>query len=222
MTDVSGVSNTAAQTLTKTQDSRQSLSDNFDTFLKLLTAQLQNQDPLSPVDSAKFTEQLVQYSQVEQQIGTNEKLDALAAQMKTNANGAALSYLGKLTTFNSSAAGLDSNGASWRYALGANSTATTLTITDANGAIVYTAPGAATAGAHDFAWDGKKTNGEQAPNGVYTLKVSASDGAGKAIDTAVVVRELISAINLSGSTPTVTTKAGARGMDTIMNVEPGA
>ena len=74
---------------------RTRLSDNYDTFLVLLTAQLQNQDPLAPMDSTQFTQQLVQFSQVEQQIRTNEQLEGLVGQYQAASAGAALSYLGK-------------------------------------------------------------------------------------------------------------------------------
>ena len=70
---------------------RARLSDNYDTFLVLLTAQLQNQDPLAPMDSTQFTQQLVQFSQVEQQIRTNEQLQSLVGQYQAASAGAALS-----------------------------------------------------------------------------------------------------------------------------------
>src|ERR1700734_3492026 len=71
------------------------LSGNFDTFLQLLTTQLQNQDPLDPMDSNQFTQQLVEFSQVEQQINTNTNLQTLITQGTTNASAITTSYLGK-------------------------------------------------------------------------------------------------------------------------------
>src|ERR1700686_3335504 len=76
----------------------QQLAGNFDTFLKLLTTQLQNQDPLSPMDSNQFTQELVQFSQVEQQINTNTSLASLIALTKTQSSANAVSYLGKTIT----------------------------------------------------------------------------------------------------------------------------
>ena len=75
MSDVSSATN--AGSATKTSTSRATLSNNFETFLKLLTTQLQYQDPMQPMDTNEFTQQLVQYSQVEQQLSTNDKLDSL-------------------------------------------------------------------------------------------------------------------------------------------------
>ncbi|MEZ6022857.1 MAG: flagellar hook capping FlgD N-terminal domain-containing protein [Hyphomonadaceae bacterium] len=88
-----------ATTPAESAGSRQRLSDNYDTFLVLLTAQLQNQDPLAPMDSTEFTQQLVQYSQVEQQIRTNEQLEGLVGQYQAASAGAALSYLGATPSF---------------------------------------------------------------------------------------------------------------------------
>jgi flagellar basal-body rod modification protein FlgD len=218
MTDVSALAGATTSAAATPTDSRQALATNFDTFLKLLTAQLQNQDPLDPVDSAKFTEQLVQYSQVEQQINTNDKLDALAAQLKTSAAGAAVSYLGHMATFNSDAAGLTDSGASWQYALGGDALATTLTVTDGAGNVVYQTSGETSAGAHAFTWDGSKIGGGRAANGVYHLKISSKGGDGSDIAAQVAVSEKIDGVDLSGNTPNVTTAAGSRALDSILRI----
>ena len=72
-----------------------SLSGNLDTFLKLLMTQLQNQDPTSPLDTAQFTSQLVQYSSVEQQIQTNTNLNSLLQLTQGNQVVQSASLLGK-------------------------------------------------------------------------------------------------------------------------------
>ncbi len=75
ITTTTGLADKAA----KTNQSGLKLADDMQQFLTLLTTQLQNQDPLSPMDSTEFTNQLVQFSQVEQQITSNQKLDSLLA-----------------------------------------------------------------------------------------------------------------------------------------------
>ncbi|HZZ11369.1 MAG TPA: flagellar hook capping FlgD N-terminal domain-containing protein, partial [Paraburkholderia sp.] len=72
----------------------QQLAGNFDTFLTLLTTQLQNQDPLSPMDSTQFTQQLVAFSGVEQQINTNNNLQSLIALNQSQQAASAVSYIG--------------------------------------------------------------------------------------------------------------------------------
>lgn len=198
------------------------LAGTFDTFLKLLTAQLQNQDPLSPMDSAKFTEQLVQYSQVEQQISTNTKLDSLASKMNTSSAMGALSYLGRTATFDSNVAALTDDGAAWQYALGDAATTVTISVVNEKGATVYTTTGERAAGGHKFTWDGKSSQGDKLENGVYALKVTAKGVDNVAIETAVAVDERITGVNLSGADPKVTTAAGDRALSNILRIAESA
>lgn len=156
---------------------RASLAQNYETFLSLLTAQLKNQDPTSPVDSNAFTAQLVQMSGVEQQLLTNDLLQALVAQNQGGmANG--VSYIGKTVTAAWSATALKDGQANWSYELARDATDVKLEIVDSTGKVVWTgqAPDKTT-GIHDFAWDGKTTAGAQLPDGgVYTLRISAKNG----------------------------------------------
>jgi flagellar basal-body rod modification protein FlgD len=222
---VATVTNTTTPTpttLTSADQARTTLSSNFDTFLKLLTTQLQNQDPLSPMDSSKFTEQLVQYSQVEQQIETNSKLtdltSTLTKQIQASSAGAALAYIGKTAMFNSDGAAMTNGAAHWDYTLAAPAAATTLTVTDANGATVYQAAGELATGTHGFDWNGKDTNGATLPDGIYHLKVSATDTSGAAVTNAVTVNEVINGVDMSGADPAVTTSAGTRAFSTILKI----
>src|SRR6201996_366755 len=143
MTTVSPTSSNAAGAAASsaTDNSMQQLSGNFDTFLKLLTTQLQNQDPTSPMDTNQFTQQLVEYSQVEQQIDTNTNLQTLINQSSTQNASYATSYLGKNVTVSGGKGALIDGQASWTYNLGAAASSTLLTITNANGQTVDTAQG---------------------------------------------------------------------------------
>ena len=102
---VTGATNTAANT-TGNSSSSIGLAANFDTFMKLLTAQLRAQDPLSPLDTKDFTNQLVQFSGVEQQIKTNDLLSSLQTTKGFSAGSLAVSYLGKSATAETNAAGI--------------------------------------------------------------------------------------------------------------------
>ena len=155
--DIRAVAANAAQTTART-----SLSGNFDTFLRLLTTQLQNQDPLEPMDATKFTEQLVSYSQVEQQINTNANLESLIALNKSAIGANAITYLGKTVLTGGAATALEGGAAKWRYALTSDANTLQLTIKDASGKTVRTMTGNKNVGMHEFTWDGKKTNGETA------------------------------------------------------------
>jgi flagellar basal-body rod modification protein FlgD len=216
------VPSATANTPTTASNANTQLAGTFDTFLKLLTAQLQNQDPLSPMDSAKFTEQLVQYSQVEQQISTNSKLDSLATKMGTASSMGALSYLGRTATFDSNVSALTDDGADWQYALGDAATSVTISVVNAKGDTVFTTTGERGAGAHKFTWDGKTAQGDRLENGVYALKVTAKGADNTVIETAVAVDERITGVNLSGADPKVTTAAGDRALSTILRIEEDA
>src|SRR5215470_14788285 len=96
VTPPTSAASTASQASTgQAADAQKTLSSNFDTFLTLLTTQLQNQDPLQPMDSNQFTQQLVEFSQVEQQINSNKNLESLISLTKYQTNQSAVSYLGK-------------------------------------------------------------------------------------------------------------------------------
>jgi flagellar basal-body rod modification protein FlgD len=187
---------------TGTSDSAtQQLTGNMDTFLQLLTTQLQNQDPMNPMDSDQFTQQLVEYSQVEQQINTNTNLQTLISLQQGGAASSAVSYLGKTVSVTNGSASLTDSAASWNYTLAAPSTATTLTIANASGQTVYTGAGSTSAGGNTFDWNGQDNNGNQLPDGVYTLAVTAAASDGSAVQTSVSSTGVVSEVNLSGSTP---------------------
>jgi len=213
----------APSVTTQASQARTQLSGNFDTFLKLLTAQLQNQDPLNPTDSTQFTQQLVQYSQVEQQIETNSQLTSLSSsltkQIQATSAGAALAYIGHTATFSSDAMGVgDSGGAAWNYDLGANAASVQLVVTDDAGNAVYQANGEQGKGDHTFTWNGKATGGAQAPPGTYHLKVKAVDTSGEDVTAAISVTEKITGVDLSSSDGLVTTPSGSRSFTGITKV----
>jgi flagellar basal-body rod modification protein FlgD len=186
---------------TSSPSAMQQLSGNFSTFLQLLTTQLQNQDPTSPMDTNQFTQQLVEYSQVEQQIDTNTNLKTLIGQSGTQNASYATSYLGKNVTVSGGNGALIDGKAGWTYNLGAASASTLLTVKNANGQTVYTAQGATTQGDNSFQWDGKDANGNQLSDGTYTLTAAASDGSGTAITSTVTSTGQVNEINMSNGVP---------------------
>ncbi|MBU6298267.1 MAG: flagellar hook assembly protein FlgD [Alphaproteobacteria bacterium] len=204
MTATSPVTTPTASTTTTSSSSssaQQQLAGNFNTFLQLLTTQLQNQDPLSPMDSNQFTQQLVEYSQVEQQINSNSKLDTLISLGQNQANSYAMSYLGKNVVLSNGQGALTNGAADWTYGLNGAAASTTLTVTDSSGKVVYSGAGQTAAGTHDFAWNGKDNNGNQLPDGSYTLTASATASDGTPVTTTVASKALVSGVDLSGTTP---------------------
>ena len=197
---------TTTSATARTNAGSQLLTSNFETFLSLLTAQLKNQDPLSPVDSNQFTAQLTQMAGVEQQLLTNDLLTSLLAAQQGGGLGGAANYIGKDATAVWSATRLDDGKATWSYELATDATDVQLQILDGAGKVVWS--GAApdkTDGVHDFTWDGKTSAGGQMEDGgVYTLKVTAKNGAGKTIDSQVLTRGRITGVEMYDGVPYLT------------------
>src|ERR1700755_3502386 len=112
---VSGVSGSSGSNGTLT-GTAQTIAGNFDTFLQLLTTQLQNQNPLDPLDTNQFTQQLVQFSGVEQQLKTNDFLQAMMTASVAANHSQAVSYIGKMVTADGVKTELTDDGATWHFA----------------------------------------------------------------------------------------------------------
>jgi flagellar basal-body rod modification protein FlgD len=205
---VDAVSANANANAGATSGARAQLSANFDTFLKLLTEQLKNQDPTDPMDTGEFTQQLVQYSQVEQQINTNKNFETLISLHRSSASSAALGYLGKTVVTKGDLATLQGGSANWSYQLPANAADTKLTISDSRGRIVRTLTGERGAGANQLVWDGKGQNGQALADGVYRLEVKAAGADGKPMTVPITSTGVVGETDLSGTDPVL--KIGAR------------
>jgi flagellar basal-body rod modification protein FlgD len=214
---VTSVSSAAPASANSSATARSSLVQNFDTFLTLLTAQLQNQDPLDPLDSNQFTEQLVQFSQVEQQITTNERLSDLAALQKSSALGAASVYLGREADITGDTATLTDT-ARWRYRLDAPAEAVTLRVRDSAGRLVFETRGELAKGVHDFSWNGRSGSGASLPPGSYRLSVEAMGADGNAVRTSTSTRERVIAIDLGASEPSIQTASGAKPLTAVLSI----
>ncbi|MDZ4778396.1 MAG: flagellar hook capping FlgD N-terminal domain-containing protein [Alphaproteobacteria bacterium] len=204
---------------TSTTLSRAKLSDNFDTFLSLLTAQLANQDPLNPVDSAAFTQQLVQYSQVEQQIATNDKLATLLNQSAAAGSAAAVSFIGKTAVFTSDVARLADGEAKWNYDITGATGNARISIRDSSGREVYAENVVAANGAQTFTWDGENAQGNAVDDGAYRIVITATDANGEDVEAATTVQETITGIDFgTAGAATVITATGVRAFDSIHSV----
>ena len=166
-----------------TNASESSLVGTFDTFLVLLTTQLQNQDPLDPMKSEQFTQQLVQFANVEQSINTNKKLDRLVELQISSQLNSAVAYIGKTVEVVSDQLMLADGTAKISYGLDRNAAQTAITIIDQNGRVVRAIVGGTTAGRHEFEWDGRDSNGVTVPDGVFGFTVTSVDDEQETVDT---------------------------------------
>ncbi len=195
--------NTTTTTASASATAQKSLSSNFDTFLKLLTAQLQNQDPLKPQDSSQFTQQLATFSGVEQSIKQNQNLETLIGEIKTSNLSAATNYIGQIATASTPNLTSDGSGGTWSYNLGTASATTTLTVTNSTGHAVRSTTGSTDSGNHSFNWDGKDSNGNALPAGDYTLSVTAKTASDTNVITSISLTDKVSAIDNGPSGLTV-------------------
>lgn len=178
-TDISGLTGYTQSNTGSSNSSRQTLSADMNTFLTLLTTQLKYQDPLDPMDTAEFTNQLVQYSNVEQSIQTNEKLNTLLSLNIANLGAQAVSYIGKTVQVLGDVMPLENGKAKATYTLDKDVTSVVVSVKDMNGKVVYSEQGKITAGTHEFTWDGKDSNGNQLEDGAYQISVSTKVPSGE-------------------------------------------
>jgi flagellar basal-body rod modification protein FlgD len=172
------------------------LSKNFDNFLLLLTQQLKAQDPLSPMDANQFTEQLVQFTGVEQAIATNDKLDKLIGAQTATQAATAISYLGTSITATTDQIALADGEASFDYELPADADRVAIIIADSKGKIVRADVGEPKAGKHSFSWDGEDNAGGDLPEGVYQVQVAALDANGEKIDSTVTTTGRVTGVEI--------------------------
>jgi flagellar basal-body rod modification protein FlgD len=184
----------------------QQLAGNFNTFLKLLTTQLQNQDPLSPLDTNQFTQQLVEFASVEQQVNMNTNLQTLISMQQSTESLQALQLVGANVTINSNAATLSNttgSAATWGFSSPSPATAA-VTITSSTGQVALTGTVSLSTGSQTFTWNGQGNNGVTWPDGNYTVSIKATGANGQAVTVSTQVQGTISAVDVSQNPQQVT------------------
>ncbi len=199
--NTTNTTSSATETTSSTNGATNALMSNYSMFLNLLTTQLKVQNPLEPMDADKFTDQLVQYSAVEQQMKTNDNLQAILASMVSNTALSLVNYIGKTVTATSDTTHVDSNGGSWKFTAGAASKEATITVRNAAGAVVYTGKQEIKSGEQEFKWDGKASDGSTVPEGDYSITVDAKDDKGSAVSISTKVSGTVTAIDTTGAEP---------------------
>jgi flagellar basal-body rod modification protein FlgD len=199
-TPTTGASSSSSSTSADLASGQNQLNTTYTSFLTLLTAQLKNQDPLSPMDTNTFTQQLVSMNGVQQQLLSNTLLQQLVNQ-STGAGsiGSAVSLIGKAVTSQSSVQALQNGAASWNYNLASNASRATLEVQDANGNIVWTgAAPSLSAGANTFTWNGQTTSGQTLSSGNYTLSVAATDSNSQSVAATVSIQGTVTGVQTAG------------------------
>jgi len=180
---------------------QQTIAGNFQTFLTLLTTQLQNQNPLDPLDTNQFTQQLVEFAQVEQQLKSNAQLTTLVQLQQTAQATQALQFVGKTAIVAGGTTALSNSSATWELNVPSTSTIN-ISIANSAGQTVYSGNFSANAGNNQpFTWNGQGNDGTQWPDGYYTLTATAPDGSGNTVSIPTQVGGTVSAVDLTQSPP---------------------
>jgi len=196
---INGASSSAAATAAAVSD-KQMIAGNFQTFLQLLTTQLKNQNPLDPLDTNQFTQQLVQFAQVEQQMKSNDQLQTLINIEKSAQATVALSYVGQKVVVDGSTAKLENGRADWSFDSAKPATANVV-IKDSTGQTAYSGTFGVQAGKNGFTWDGKGNNGKQWAAGNYTLSVTGKDASGNDVAISTEVGAVVDSVDVTKTPP---------------------
>lgn len=197
------------------------LAGNFNEFLQLLTTQLQHQDPTSPLDPNQFTQELVQFASVEQQINTNTSLGTLISLQQTQQAASALQFIGATVTVSSASAALTNGRASWSYSVSQPATAS-INISNSAGQVVFTTSQSVQPGSQTFTWNGKDSQGNALPDGNYTIAVTAVGANNQNVPVTTQVQGVVSGVDVSKSPPTLTVAGQSFTLNQITQVlSPG-
>ena len=199
-----------------------SLTENYQTFLTLLTTQLKNQDPLNPMDSSQFTSQLVQFSSVEQQIQQNKNLETLISAQSQNSADNAVNYIGRTVAATSDQIGLVNGAATINYALDSNVADALITISDANGKTIRTLKGETGQGAHSIAWDGKDLSGNKVDDGAYKIAISAANADQTQAGATIGISGTVTGVTLVNNEPMLAIGGVTVPMTNVLSVTGGS
>jgi flagellar basal-body rod modification protein FlgD len=176
------------------------IAGNFQTFLQLLTTQLKNQNPLDPLDTNQFTQQLVQFAQVEQQLRSNDQLSTLVSMQQTAQQSQALAFVGATVAVDGSTTPLKNGTATWTFNAPKPASAT-VTIANSTGQTVYSGNFTVQAGQQDFVWDGRGSDGTLWPEGSYKMTITAKDASGQAVAISTEVQGTVDSVDLTQNPP---------------------
>jgi flagellar basal-body rod modification protein FlgD len=179
----------------------QQIAGNFQSFLQLLTTQLQNQNPLDPLDTNQFTQQLVEFAGVQQQLNTNDSLATLVSLQQTAQSTQALGFVGKTAVVDGSTATMTNSSATWDLSVPKDSNVS-ISITNSTGQTVFSGSYTVTAGNNQpFVWNGQGNDGTQWPDGQYKMTATGADTSGNSVAISTQIQGVVSSVDLTQSPP---------------------
>ena len=168
----------------------------FNTFLTLLTTELKNQDPSSPLDTNQFTSQLVQFSQLEQTLNTNTDLSTLISGQQTNQMATAIGYIGQTVQASGGNFVLDGTDSDQlNYTLPSAAKAVTINILNSSGQTIAQIPGSTDSGSNSVSYSGTYPGQPTLPEGQYSFSVTAVDASGTALQATLSTTGVVTGVD---------------------------
>jgi flagellar basal-body rod modification protein FlgD len=179
-------------------------NQSYTQFLSMLTTELQNQDPTSPMDATQFTNQLVGFSQLEQQLQTNSNLQTIIANQQAGGLGNSLGYLGHNVIATGNAFQVqDGQTTTVEYSLASAADSATVTVTNSSGTVIGSFSAPTASGLNKVTLDGELPDGTTLQPGDYTFSVTAATANGQSVTATPFTSGAVTGIDTSGSTPTL-------------------
>lgn len=172
----------ASQAVANTRSSPSAtMAGDFNTFLTMLTTQLQNQDPTSPLDTNQMTSQLVQFASVEQLIAMNQNLDRILSVEQASQLTAAAPLIGRTVEVESDHLTLQGGSAAIRLPAAGTAAAARVLVTDSSGRTVKDSTVRLGSGTTTWTWDGRDSTGRQMADGSYRVAVAGISSTGSSV-----------------------------------------
>lgn len=217
MTTIAPVTTTTGASSVSNALDKTEIASNFTTFLQLLTTQLKNQNPLDPLDTNQFTQQLVEFAQVEQQMKSNDQLTSLVALEKSAQTTTALAYVGATVVVDGSTAQMTGGTANWSLNVTKPSTAS-ITISNSTGQNAFTGTVAVNPGTQTFTWNGRGNDGRLWPDGSYTLTATAVDANKQSVAISTEVQAVVDSVDLTQDQPQLSINGQNYTLDKIKRI----
>ncbi|MEK6576327.1 MAG: flagellar hook capping FlgD N-terminal domain-containing protein [Nitrospirota bacterium] len=218
--ETSGVSSSSSASTSSGSSASGSQLVDEELFLKLLTTQLQYQDPFEPMDNAEFTTQLAQFSSLDQLYSVNDKLDSFLTNQSAAEMSNAAGLIGKEIKASGSSIELSENSsAQISYDLASDASSVTIDIYNSSGNRVRTVTlGSETSGSQSYAWDGKDDNGNVLDPGVYTIAVGAADINNNTISVSTYIRGTVTGVTFGDTYPNLTVNGTEVSLEHVVEV----